>query len=42
MKKHETKQDPVDIAIQTIKKLRKGIKLGKKLNIRKMRNETRH
>jgi len=33
--------DPVKDAIRAIKKLRKGITLGKKLSIRKMREEGR-
>lgn len=34
---HEHVSDPVDDAIRALKKLRKGITLGKKLSIRKMR-----
>lgn len=33
--------DPVDDSIRALKKLRKGITLGKKLSIRKMREEGR-
>lgn len=39
--KDEQENDPISDAIRAIKKLRKGIKLGKKLSIRKMREEGR-
>lgn len=39
--KDEDSIDPVKDGIQALKKLRKGITLGKKLSIRKMREEGR-
>lgn len=39
--KEETGGDPIKDAIRALKKLRKGIRLGKKLTIRKMVEEGR-
>lgn len=39
--KEEQGIDPIHDSIRALKKLRKGIKLGKKLSIRKMREEGR-